>query len=267
MSKTILITGATDGIGAATARLLAPMGHRLLLHGRSPSKLERICAEVNGLARGGPTETYVADLSSFAEVEELARVLQTDHPRVDVLINNAGVLSAPSNRTKSGLDLRFAVNTIAPYLLTKRLLPALAPGARVVNVSSAAQAPVELSALRGEIVFEDDFPAYAQSKLALMMWTAALARSEADSGVVFVSVNPGSLLGSKMVRENFGRVNGEVTIGAKILAKAALSEEFSTAHGAYWDNDSSQFQPPHPSGRDASTCDELVAAIEDIIAP
>ncbi|MFT6397184.1 MAG: NAD(P)-dependent dehydrogenase (short-subunit alcohol dehydrogenase family) [Bradymonadia bacterium] len=261
MSKTILITGATDGIGLATAKMLAEQGHHLLLHGRSPAKLENVERALAAVPGVGPFESYVADLSDLAQVEALAATVVARHRRLDVLINNAGVFSAPSTLTSGGLDLRFAVNTIAPYLLTKRLLPLLGSEARVVNVASAGQAAVDLEALAGSIEL-GDYAAYAQSKLALMMWTASMARTHRDDGRVFVSVNPGSLLRSKMVTENFDRVNGEVTVGAKILVRAALSDEFSDASGKYWDNDAGRFAPPHLAGRDPGDCDAVVKTIE-----
>ena len=145
MTKTILITGATDGIGLLTAKTLAADGHTVLLHGRSDEKLEAAAQEV-----GGSPETYRADLSDLDEVASLAQEIRARHERLDVLINNAGVLKAPQTRTQTGLDLRFVVNTLAPWVLTQHLLPILPKDGRVVNLSSAAQAPADIAALRGE---------------------------------------------------------------------------------------------------------------------
>lgn len=199
--KTILLTGATDGIGLATARLLAAKGHRVLLHGRNPDKLKSVRSEL--AASGGNAEGYLADLSRLHEVETLARNIPDNHQTIDVLINNAGVFNAPDPNTRDGLDIRFAVNTIAPYLLTKRLLPLLGKNSRVVNLSSAAQEPVDLPALAGKSPLPAA-TAYAQSKLAIIMWTNHLAATLGKNGPVLVSVNPASLLGSKMVKEAFG---------------------------------------------------------------
>ncbi len=106
------------------------------------------CADGNG---AGLIDNYVADLSRLAEVRQLAETISQAHDQLDVIINNAGVLRAPDTVTRDGLDVRFAVNTVAPYMLTQSLLPVLVPAARVVNLSSAAQSPVELDALRGKI--------------------------------------------------------------------------------------------------------------------
>ncbi|SFB13505.1 Short-chain dehydrogenase [Poseidonocella pacifica] len=257
MSKTILITGATDGIGLLTAKTLASEGHEVLLHGRSADKLEAAANEL-----GGTPETYLADLSRLEEVEKMAADIIANHSRIDVLINNAGVLKAPQSRTLEGLDLRFVVNTIAPYLLTQRLLVVIPPEGRVVNLSSAAQAPVDVQALRGKREL-DDMGAYAQSKLALTIWTQEMAKS-LPRGPVFVAVNPGSLLASKMVKEGFGVAGSDLGQGADILRRAALSEEFAQATGRYFDNDRGDFGQPNPAARDGAHVAEVMTAIRDI---
>ena len=187
MQKTILITGATDGIGLKTAKLLASNGHRVLLHGRNPNKLEAAAAAVAALSTAETVETFEADLSRMAEVESLAEAVSKKHAHLDVLINNAGVYGAPERNTADGLEVLFAVNTIAPYLLTQRLLPLLDRSGRVVNLSSAAQSSVDVQALAGRVALSDG-AAYSQSKLALTL---------ADNGPVAVAVNPGSLLGQQ----------------------------------------------------------------------
>ena len=263
MNKTILLTGATDGIGLETARMLATRGHTLLLHGRDAAKLAEVQAALSALPGAGRLETCLADLSDLAEVEALARAVQARHTRLDVLINNAGVLRAPETRTPHGLDLRFAVNTIAPYLLTQRLLPLLSAG-RVINLSSAAQAPVDLDALAGHGRL-DDMAAYAQSKLALTMWSRHMALALEGRGPVVVAVNPSSMLGSKMVKEAFGVAGGDIRIGADILTRAALADEFATASGNYFDNDAKRFAPPHPDALDRGKTDALVRVIESVL--
>lgn len=266
MKKKILITGATDGIGLETARRLYAVGHTLLLHGRNREKLAAVEGELADSDSAGQIYTYTADLSRLAEVKQLAESIARAHDQLDVIINNAGVLKAPDTVTRDGLDVRFAVNTVAPYLLTQRLLPILAPDARIVNLSSAAQSPVELDALVGKKRFMDDMAAYAQSKLALTMWTKALAEADSSSGHIIVAVNPGSLLGSKMVKEGFGIAGKSLSIGADVLVRAALSEEFSGASGRYFDNDEGSFGSPHPDAVDTKNCQAVVNAIEEVIA-
>ncbi len=149
MKKTILITGSTDGIGLETAKMLLTQGHHVLLHGRNPAKLADAEKTLSALAQGEPVESYIADLSSMADVDALAKAVAEKHAHLDVLINNAGVFKTPKPITQDGLDVRFAVNTLAPFLLTQKLMPLLGASSRVVNLSSAAQAPVVLEALAG----------------------------------------------------------------------------------------------------------------------
>ncbi|WP_370257114.1 SDR family NAD(P)-dependent oxidoreductase [Marinobacter nauticus] len=265
MTKKILITGATDGIGLETAKRLYSEGHTLLLHGRNAEKLattERTLANGTG---AGLIYTYKADLSRLSEVDSLANVIAKEHDQLDVIINNAGVMRVTETITQDGLDVRFAVNTVAPYLLTKRLLPLMRPASRLVNLSSAAQAPVELDALGGKKRLLEDMQAYAQSKLALTMWNNALAASYGNEGPVFVAVNPGSLLASKMVKEGFGIAGKSLSIGADVLVRAALSEEFAGASGLYFDNDKGQFGPPHPDALNGAKCASIVAGIEELV--
>ena len=266
MQKTILITGSTDGIGLETAKMLASQGHHLLLHGRNPTKLEHAERTIRELADSERVDSYVADLSRMADVEALAKAVSERHARIDVLINNAGVFKTPDPITQDGLDVRFAVNTIAPYLLTIRLLPRLESTARVINLSSAAQAAVDLEALAGRVRISDDFNAYAQSKLAITMWSGNMARSFKDQGPVIIAVNPGSMLGTKMVKQGFGVAGKDIRIGAEILIRAALADEFATASGEYFDNDSGQFASPHLDALDPQKSEEIVRAIEEILA-
>ena len=264
MVKTILITGATDGIGLETARILASDGHRLLLHGRNASKLEQVREALSPVVASSSIESYLADLSSLAEVRTLANSVKQNHTRLDVLINNAGVFQASQAATTDQLDVRFAVNCLAPYLLTQKLSGLLGATGRVVNLSSAAQATVDLRALSGQVWLSAG-EAYAQSKLALTSWSRALGLSWQQSGPSVIAVNPGSLLGSKMVREAYGIAGGDIQIGAEILCRAALSEQFSEASGLYFDNDSGDFGPPHPDAMNPQIAAEILRKMDAII--
>ena len=260
MKKTILLTGATDGIGLATAKMLLEQGHHLLLHGRNAQKLADVASDLSTMIDNASIDTYVADLSNFSDVKKLATEIIAKHKTIDVLINNAGVLKTSKVTTADGLDVRFVVNTLAPFLLTQLLLPLMKSDGRIVNLSSAAQAPVNLEALAGKIQL-DDMGAYSQSKLAITMWSKIMAQELTD-GPLVVAVNPGSLLASKMVKEGFGVAGHDIDIGADILSRAALSDEFANASGQYFDNDSGQFAPPHQDALDQRKTEEVVKAIK-----
>lgn len=264
MSKTILVTGSTDGIGLETAKVLHEQGHTVLLHGRSPQKLASAKEAVSATAGNGAVEIYQADFSRLGDVARLADEVSAKHAKLDVLINNAGVLRTGNEITEDGLDIRFAVNLLAPVLLTNRLLPLMDASSRVVNLSSAAQAPVNLQALAGKVRLSA-MDAYAQSKLALTMWSRRLADKIGAEGPVIVAVNPGSLLASKMVKEGFGVAGNDLSIGVDILLRAALSDEFASASGQYFDNDSGRFADPHPDGLNDSKADALIEAADAMV--
>jgi NAD(P)-dependent dehydrogenase (short-subunit alcohol dehydrogenase family) len=261
-----MITGSTDGIGLATARMLVSRGHRVLLHGRNASKLEEVENELFAPPQRGRVEGHVADLARMADVEALAKAVAERHTQLDVLINNAGVFRTGQPITRDGLDVRFVVNTIAPYLLSQRLLPLIPGSGRVINLSSAAQSPVDPEALAGRIRLSDEMAAYAQSKLALTMWSRSMGLSLAEDGPAIIAVNPGSLLGTKMVQQGFGVPGGDIRKGADILCRAALADEFAAASGLYFDNDSGRFAQPHRDALDPRKAEAIVGVIETALA-
>lgn len=259
MTKTILITGATDGIGQLTAKTLAAEGHTILIHGRSAEKLGKAADEI-----GGKIEIYSADIARMDQVHAMAADIRKVHDNLDVIINNAGVLKLRDTMTDDRYDARFMVNTFAPYVLTQALLPILASDGRVVNLSSAAQAPIDIEALHGRRSL-DDMGAYAQSKLAITIWTREMAKT-LPNGQVAVAVNPGSLLASKMVKEGFGVAGNDLQIGADVLREAALGASFADANGKYFDNDSGAFANPHSAALDVGHSAQVMQAIDEAIA-
>lgn len=265
MTKTILITGATDGIGLTTAKMIAPEGHTLLLHGRSAEKLAATAKAVSSIPGAGEVKTYRADLSILSEVKALPEDIKADFKSIDVLINNAGVFKMGNPITQDGYDARFIVNVVAPYYLTKSLLPLLGSDGRVVNLSSAAQSSVDVQGLANKEIFSDS-DAYAQSKLALTMWSFEMAKSLGANGPVIIAVNPASFLGSKMVKEAYGQAGHDLRIGADILTRAALSDEFANASGSFYDNDRKSFAEPHQDALDATKNKRVIAAIEQLIS-
>ena len=208
--KTIIITGATDGIGQLATQKLAALGNRILAHGRDQKKLESFINDTLG-----QIEPWLADLANLSDVRGMCRQILQQHQRLDAVVNNAGVLTAPVTQTITNRDIRFEVNTIAPHLDTRELLPIIDASGVILNVSSAAQAPVDIEALE-QFRATGDMEPYAQSKLAITDWSRYLA-NELTDGPSVISVNPGSLLATKMVKEGFGDEGKDLSIGADIL--------------------------------------------------
>jgi NAD(P)-dependent dehydrogenase (short-subunit alcohol dehydrogenase family) len=146
---TILVTGATDGLGKRVARELAAKGTTVLLHGRSPERLEDTLEELRGQTSSQKVGSYLADLSSLAAVRDLADRILSEYDRLDVLVNNAGIIVQERKESEDGYELTFAVNYLSHFLLTSLLLPLLKDSApaRVVNVASAGQSPIDFSNL------------------------------------------------------------------------------------------------------------------------
>lgn len=262
--KTILITGSTDGIGKLTATKLAIDGHHIILHGRNNKKLQNTLANIKDSSANPKIEACVSDLSDFQSIEQMYRELAQKLPKIDVLINNAGVFNSSIDRNKDELDLRFAVNYFAPYILTKGVLPLLQKSIspRVINLSSAAQATVALKALKGEVTLSAQ-EAYAQSKLALTMWSFYLAKKLTSLNII--AVNPGSLLNTKMVQEAYGQYWSSADKGANILYDLAVLEEYNESSGKYFDNDKGVFAKAHKDAYDSQKITMLIAETDKII--
>lgn len=192
--KTCLVTGATHGVGLATARALAAAGANVVLHGRDPART-RALAETLARATGAEVRAVHADFARLADVRALAAELDTSLARLDVLVNNAGLLSTRRERSVDGYELTFAVNHLAPFLLTNLLLPALrrAASARIVIVSSAAHARTQLdfADLMNEHVSPGLGGAYARSKLANLLFMRALAERLRGSALTVNALHPG----------------------------------------------------------------------------
>lgn len=261
MKKSILITGSTDGIGKLAAIQLAKEGHSIYVHGRNATKLKDVIFEIKSVSNNSNIHGFVADFSDLTAVKEMAAQVNKDVLKLDVLINNAGVFMNPNDKTKDGFEIRFAVNYLAPYVLTNELLPLLKkePKSRVINLSSAAQAPVSLEALSGNQKISTQ-EAYAQSKLALTMWSFDLAKSEPNVNII--AVNPGSLLNTNMVKEAYGKHWSSAEKGSNILSKLAVSEEFNDDSGKYFDNDKGEdigsFGDAHINAYDKTLTENLL---------
>jgi len=199
--KIVLITGATGGIGKATAIGLATMGARVGITGRDLIRAEQAAADIRTVSGNPAVDVFAADMSSQAEVRRLAAAVLDAYPLLDVLVNNVGGFWAHRHPTADGLEHTFALNHLAPFLLTNLLLDRLKASAqaRVVTVSSGAQAAgrIDFDDLQGARSYSGQ-RAYSQSKLANILFTSELARRLQGTGVTANSVHPG------VVRTNFG---------------------------------------------------------------
>lgn len=232
----ILVTGATDGLGKQVAHDLAQKGATVLLHGRDPGRSEAAVREIRKGTGNDDLRYYLADFSSLGQVRQLAEEIQADHDRLDVLINNAGIFAKERTVTGDGYELTFAVNYLAPFLLTHRLLPLLRASApaRIVNVASAGQSPIDFDDVMLERRYEG-MRAYAQSKLALVMFTFDLAEELGSTGVSVNCLHPATLMNTKMVFEAFGRASSEVQEGADATVYLAAAPELEGVTGKYFD--------------------------------
>lgn len=202
--RTVVVTGATGGIGLETALGLARLGATVALTARDAVRGVAARAAVEAVAGPGRAVLFVADLSSLAEVRRLAADLAAQLPRVDVLVHNAGAMHATRKVTPDGLELTFAANHLAPWLLTRLLWPRLVEArARVVTVASEAHriAPLDLEDLQSEKAYSP-WTAYGRSKLCNVLFAAELARRAAGTGVTSNSLHPG------VVATGFGRNDG-----------------------------------------------------------
>ena len=250
--QTILITGATDGLGRALARELADDGATLLIHGRDEARGRETIDELGG---GERLHWLRADLSSLAEVRELAQNVEERYERLDVLVNNAGIgttLPGDGRRLESadGYELRFAVNYLSGYLLTRRLLALLersAP-ARIVNVSSAGQAPIDFD----DVMLERHYngvQAYCQSKLAQIMFTFDLAEELSESGVTATCLHPATYMPTKMVRAAGVEPVSELEQGMQATLRLVADPELRGVTGQYFNG--TRAADPHPQARDS----------------
>lgn len=264
-TPTILLTGATDGIGRQTAEELAATGANLILHGRSEARLDAVVASLEALPGHGEISTVLADLSNLDEVRRLAEQVDrmVGSAGLDVLINNAGVYQHELVTGAQGHELTWVVNYLAPFLLSHLLVPALRRAgspSRIVNVSSVAH-------MRGRLRWHDfDFSsdyaaygAYAQSKLALVMFSCEYARRLGDAGPLVVSLHPG-VVSTKLLTEGFGMQGPDsLEDGAATSIYLALASEdlLRPNNGRYFAR--KQVASMSPEARDLDACARLYA--------
>lgn len=248
----VLITGATAGIGAASAKALAKAGHEVIIHGRSEPKCALIVRGIK--TQGGSARAEIADFSSLTQVRAMADRLANQ--RIDVLVNNAGVWMNKAQETEDGFEVTWQINHLAPFLLTQYLLPALLerPDARVINISSSGHRA-------GRIHFDDinlrngfkGMTAYCQSKLANVLFTQELARRTQGSSLITYAVDPGAVQTDLLAKTGFnppGAKPAEEMVGKWL--HAVLGTQHRDSSGGYF----------APNGRlsTPSTHDQKLAA-------
>jgi retinol dehydrogenase 12 len=207
--KVVLITGATSGIGKAAATALAAMGAEVVVTGRNKERGEKAVAEIRRGSGSERVSLMLADLAVQAEVRKLAEVFKERHDRLDVLVNNAGLIQSRRTETPDGIELPLAVNHLAPFLLTNLLLEVLKGSApsRIITVSSEARrnAQIDFDDLQSQRRYRA-FPVYGMTKLANILFTYELAERLRGTGVVASCLHPGS------VNTNFGNNNRSLGI-------------------------------------------------------
>lgn len=240
-TKTILITGATDGLGRGLADRLATDGAALILHGRDPDKLDDVATEIGDAHGGRRPRTVVADLADLDQVRRLAAEVRATTDRLDVLLSNAGIGSGyPDSRERQssadGHELRFAVNYLAGLLLTLGLLPLLRDSApaRVVNVASIGQHPIDFD----DVMLERDYGgarAYGQSKLAQIMAGFELAERLPASEITVNSLHPATYMPTKIVLEERGQHADSLEQGVDATHRLVCDPELREVTGRFFD--------------------------------
>lgn len=226
--KVVLITGSTDGLGRDVARRVAEAGARVLVTGRSTERGDALVDEIAKSGKGSAT-FYRADLASLDDVRRLADAVLRDNPRLDILVNNAGVgfvFDTTRKFSAEGHEMHFAVNYLAHYLLTKRLLPRLAASApsRIINVSSGSQAPIDFD----DVMMTKGYTGgrgYAQSKLAQVMMTIDMAPALESQGVLTYSLHPATTMATTMARALNVRPRSTIAEGVESVVNAIITTE------------------------------------------
>ncbi|HSD80675.1 MAG TPA: SDR family oxidoreductase [Solirubrobacteraceae bacterium] len=282
MGRVCMVTGATSGLGLATARQLVARGATVVIAGRSAAKCADVAAALRaGAPPGGSVDGLVADLADQRAVRRLAAEVERRHPRLDVLVNNAGATFPHRRITPEGVEMTLAVNHLAPFLLTTLLLDRLRAGApsRIVNVASVAHQNARLD-------FDDlaldhgyrPFAAYGRSKLANLLFTYELARRLEGTGVTANAVHPGLVrtalgdhsgalrrVGWHLLHVAYRKSSLSADEGADAITFLASSPEVEGVTGRYFVD--RKPVPSSPASRDAVAAARLWTLSEQLVAP
>ena len=253
--KTVLITGSTDGVGRYVAARLAADGAKVLIHGRDKARAKTLADEIRGQGHEAPI-FYQADLSSLAGARQLAEAVTADHKRLDVFISNAGIgsrtLGTERRTSADGHELRFAVNYLSGFLLAYLLLPLLKASApsRIINVASLGQHPLDLD----DVMLAKGYSgtrAYAQSKLAQIMFTIDLAAELKGSGVTVNALHPATYMNTTMVREGGVTPISTVEQGGEAILHLAAGDDVAGKTGLFFNG--MQQSQANPQAYDEAT--------------
>ena len=269
--QTILITGATDGLGRALATELAAAGATLLIHGRDDARGQQAIDEIAASTGNRRLHWLKADFASLDEVRGLADRVMADHPQVGTLVSNAGIGFTTNGadrreESKDGHELRFAVNYLAGYLLTRRLLSRLGDSApaRIVNVASIGQAPVDFDdvMLRNRY---DGFLAYRQSKLAQIMFTFDLADELDPHKVTANCLHPATFMPTKMVLDAGGTPASSLEEGVQATLRLITDPGLDGVTGRFF-NGTAEAEP-NPQARDMTARQRLREMSDRLCGP
>jgi len=264
--KSVLVTGATDGIGYETTRQLAALGWRVLVHGRNADKAAAAVKRIAQSEAGAQAEPVVGDLARLEEVVTLAADVSRRAPALDVVINNAGVYESKRRTTDDGLEMTMAVNHFATFLLTHHLLATVkrAPHGRIVTVSSGAHSGGHVDVNDLALAHRHSgYGAYSTSKLANILFTVALAKRLADTAVTANCLHPG-VIATKLLRAGFGAGGAPTASGARTSVYLATSAEVAGVTGKYFVD--CKATAPSREARDERTAEALWQATERTLA-
>lgn len=236
MSKIILITGSTDGIGKQTALELANAGHKVIIHGRNEKRALETVNEIKSLVNNASLDSVVADFSSTAEIERMAQEIKSKYSSLDVLINNAGVFLNKRMTNDKNIELTFMINHLAHFFLTYLLIDLLkkSSDARIINVSSIAHESADFD--ENNIMLEKNYSgytAYANSKLYNLWFTYALNRRLENLNVKVYALHPG-VISTKLLHAGFRITGSPLSVGAETPVYLATSDEVKNLSGKYF---------------------------------
>jgi NAD(P)-dependent dehydrogenase (short-subunit alcohol dehydrogenase family) len=230
--KVVMITGSTDGLGREVARRVAALGASVIVHGRNQERGQSVVDEIAKEGQG-TARFYAADLASLDETRALAQTILRDYDRLDVLVNNAGILLRDRQVSKDGHELHFAVNYLSGFLLTRSLLPMIVASApsRIVNVASVAQSPIDFDDVMLERPGRGG-QGYGQSKLAQILLTMDLAEELKGRNVTVTALHPATMMDTSLVREAGMKARATVAEGADAVMRQIVGQDVQS--GQYY---------------------------------